>query len=384
MIRLLTAFTFEIDDPGLATEEIKKQLDLEHSLLANSVGLIFCTKDFIASGAVAAITNALPFETIGCTTHGIAVPGAMGEVMLTVAALTSDEVVFKVGISDPLDEDGEGQIEALYGRLSGASEPPPSLMILCHSTPQYFSGDRTLRILDRVSGGAPVFGTYALDESSSDRNPAVLYNGAAYPDRLALVAVCGDVSESRFVVKTLPAIQFFTQPALVTDARDNKLISINNIPAAEFMKRAGVLSESSPIAVHGFPLLVDNNDGTGTKSCAIHGIEEGGVLRCGSNIAKGATLKIVNQMLTEVLRSSEQLIESIKSEGGNSAHLIFSCFGRSAPLLDLKDEMKLFQENMGEIAYVFIYSSGEFSPVYDERGGIHNRFHQYSIVSLDL
>jgi hypothetical protein len=384
MIRLLTAFTFEIDDLFLAAEEIKKQLDVEHSLLANSVGLIFCTKDFIASGAVAAITNALPFETIGCTTHGIAVPGAMGEVMLTVAALTSDDVVFKTGLSDPLDENGERQIEALYRRLSDAPEPPPSLMILCHSTPQYFSGDRTLRIFDRVSGGTPVFGTYALDESAGDRNPVVLYNGTAHPDRLALVAICGDVSESRFVVKTLPAMQFFTQPALVTDARDNRLISINNTPAAEFMKRVGVLSDGTTSAVHGFPLLVDNKDGTGTKSCAIHDIEEGGVLRCGSNIVKGATLKIVNQMLTEVLRSSEQLIESIKSSGDNRAHLIFSCFGRSAPLLDLKDEMKLFQENMGEIAYVFVYSGGEFSPMYDERGGTHNRFHQYSIVSLDL
>ena len=103
MIRLLTAVTLEIDDPRLAAEEIIQQFDTEHSLLANTAGLLFCSLDFVKSGAAEAVAKALPFETIGCTTHGIAVPGAMGEVMLTVAALTSDDVFFKTGVSDPLD-----------------------------------------------------------------------------------------------------------------------------------------------------------------------------------------------------------------------------------------------------------------------------------------
>jgi hypothetical protein len=157
------------------------------------------------------------------------------------------------------------------------------------------------------------------------------------------------------------------------------------MPAAEFMERVGIVSNGQiNAAIQGFPLLVDNKDGTEPKSCAIHSVEEGGVLRCGNDIAEGATLKLVNQMQEEVLRSSAQFVESIKKENGKKAHVVFSCFGRSAPLVDLKDEMRLFQENMAGTSYVFIYSGGEFCPVYDAQGGIHNRFHQFSVISVSF
>jgi hypothetical protein len=383
MIRLHTALTIEVDDPQLAADDIRKQLDAEPSLLKNSVGLLFCSLDFISSGAAAAVSKALPFETIGCTTHGITVPGAMNEVMLTAAVLTSDDVFFQIGLSDSLDGDGEIQIRELYGRLSGSPECSPSLILVCHSNPGRFSGDRVVDILDRVSGGTPLFGTNALDETIENRTPLVIYNGKAYSDRLALLTVCGAV-ESRFVVKSLPAMNIYSKPAVVTGVRDGKLVSINNIPAVEFMERLGILSKNRVNAIYGFPLLIDNHDGKGPKSCAIHSIEDGGVLRCGSAIVEGASLKLVSQIQDEVLRSSEQLAESIKKEGGKKNHLIFSCFGRSAPLVDMKDEMGLFQKHLEGVPYVFIYSGGEFCPVRDEQSGIHNCLHQFSIISASF
>jgi hypothetical protein len=384
MIHLVTAFTFEVDDPRLAANEIRQQLDAEHSLLKNSAGLLFCSPAFVSSGAAEAVAKALPFETIGCTTQGITVPGSMGEVMLAVTALTSDDVAFKTGVSDSLDEDGETRIKELYDRLSASPQSPPSLMLLCHSNPDSLSGDRALQILDRLSGGTPVFGTNALNETIESRMPMVIHNGRAYLDRLVLLSICGGVPESRFIVQALPAINFYSQPALVTEARGNRLISINNMPAVEFMEKMGVISDGKLNAIHSFPLLVDNNDGEGSKSYGIHSIEEGGVLCCGSAIAKGATLKLVNQMQEEVLRSSEQFIELIKKEKNKNAYLIFSCFSRSAPLVDLKDEMRLFQKNMEGTSYAFIYSGGEFCPVYDEQGGIHNHFHQFSVISVSF
>jgi hypothetical protein len=120
------------------------------------------------------------------------------------------------------------------------------------------------------------------------------------------------------------------------------------------------------------------------KSCAIYGIEDGGVLRCGSRIAQGATLALVNQMQEEIMQSSQRFAESISNKDGKKVHLVFSCFGRSAPLVDMKDEMRLFQESMEGRSYLFVYSGGEFCPVYDAQGRIHNRFHQFSIVSLSF
>ncbi|MDR2304769.1 MAG: FIST C-terminal domain-containing protein [Treponema sp.] len=382
MVRFLTAFTFEIDDPQLAAQEILEQLDTKHSLLKNSAGLLFCSLDFVSSGTAGEVSKALPFDVIGCTTHGIAAPGMIGENTLALLVLTSDNAVFKTGVSDSLDVDGEGRIRDLYRRLSGSSESPPSLMLVCHSNPEYLSGDIVADIFSGVSGGIPLFGTNALDETFENRTPLIIYNGTSYPDRLALLLVYG--VESRFNIKSLPTLNLYTKPAFVTEVQGNRLISINDMPAVEFMEKLGIISGNKVNAIYGFPLLIDNHDGTGPKSCAIHSIEAGGVLRCGSFIVKGAALQLVNQMREEVLRNSEELINLIKKEEDTTSHLIFSCFGRSVPLVDLKEEMELFQKHMEGRSFMFVYSGGEFCPARDEQGEIRNSFHQFCIISVSI
>jgi hypothetical protein len=384
MIRFLTAFTFEIDEPQLAAQEILEQLDPEHSLLKNSAGLLFCSLDFVFSGAAEAVSKALPLEVIGCTTHGIAAPGIVSENTLALVVLTSDDTIFKTGVSDPLNVAGEERIKDLYQRLSRSLESPPSLILVCHSNPESFPGDRVVDVFNRVSGGIPLFGTNALDETPENRTPLIIYNGIPYSDRLAFLLICDGAVETQFNIKSLPTLNIYTKPAFVTEVQDNRLISINDTPAVEFMEKIGIISRNRVNAVYGFPLLIDNHDGAGPKSCAIHSIEDGGVLRCGSAIVKGATLQLASQMQEEVLRNSEELIELLKKAEDKTIHLIFSCFGRSAPLVDLKEEMELFQKHMEERSYMFIYSGGEFCPVYDEQGKIRNSFHQFSVISISI
>jgi hypothetical protein len=381
MIRFLTAFTFETDDPQIASAEITEQLKMKHSLLRNSAGFLFCSWEFVASGVAEAVSRALPFDVIGCTTHGIAVPGAAGEVMLAVAVLTSDESSFRAGLSDPLDADAESRIGELYGRLSG--EGAPSLMFVCHPGLIGFTGDRTAEALHCLSGGKPLFGTNALDETIGNRSPLVIYNGSAYPDRMALLFSCGPV-DSRFYIESLPVMPIYSRPVLVTEAQGSRIVSINNRPAVEFVESHSGISRDKINAVYAFPLLVDNHDGMGPQPCGIHGVEKDGALCCGSAVSTGATLKLVNQVQEQVLRSSTQFAELIKKESKGRNHLIFSCFGRSMPLVDLKDEMELFQKHMQGTSYVFIYSGGEFCPIYEENGGIRNGFHQFSIVSANF
>jgi hypothetical protein len=384
MIRFLTAFTFEIDNPQIASAEIMEQLEAGHSLLKNSAGFLFCSREFIPAGVMEAVSRALPFEVIGCTTHGVAVPGAMGEIMLAVAVLTSDESSFRVGLSDPLDADQENRIGELYGRLSGGGlRSLPSLMFLCYPSSVGFTGDRVAGVLHRLSGGRPLFGTNALDETIGDPLPLVFHNGTAYPDRMALLLLYGP-AESRFYVDPLPEMAIYSRPVTVTEARGNRIISINNRPALEFVENLVSVSGDKMNAVYGFPLLVDNHDGAGPNPCGIYRVEEGGVLCCGKVINIGAAVKVISQVQERVLRSSAEFAELIKKENHGKNHLIFSCFGRSTPLVDLKDEMELFQKHMRGTPYMFIYSRGEFCPVYEKSGGIRDCFHQFSLVSASF
>jgi hypothetical protein len=217
MIRFLTAFTFEIDDPLLAAEEILQQLGPEGSLLKNSAGFIFCSLDFIKSGTAEAVCKALPFEVIGCTTMGIATPEASGEVMLAVTVLTSDDALFAAGLSAPLKGDEESRITELYQRLSASLESPPSLIFVMHPNLLKLPGDSVAGILDRLSGGTPIFGTIALDEAVGSRSPMTVHNGAAYPDRLSLLLV--SAGESRFTRNPSPQRVFATGRPLLPRLR---------------------------------------------------------------------------------------------------------------------------------------------------------------------
>jgi len=101
MIRMLTAFTREIDDIDAAVAEILKPLDLQKQRLKNSVGILMFHPSFLETGVIKAVSEALPFDSIGCTTSYLAAPGAIADMMLTVTVLTSDDVAFKAG-DDPL------------------------------------------------------------------------------------------------------------------------------------------------------------------------------------------------------------------------------------------------------------------------------------------
>ncbi|MDR2110286.1 MAG: hypothetical protein LBP32_03160, partial [Spirochaetaceae bacterium] len=271
MIRVLTAHTFEIDDPQAAVGEILEQLDLEQTLRKNSVGLVFCPQDFITSGTMEAVCNALPFDVIGGTSQAVSVPGAMGEFMLAVMVLTGDTFLSAAGSSRPFDGDEESRIRELYGRLSSSLAVPPSMMFLIHPQLTGFAGNQVVDTLDQVSGGRPLFGTVAVGETLKDQSPMIIHNGAAYSDRISLLLISG--VENRFCVESIPAMDIRNQPVLVTGASGNRLISINHIPAAEFMEKIGIICNGALNAVSAFPLLIDNHDGMGLKFCAIHSIE---------------------------------------------------------------------------------------------------------------
>ncbi|MDR2393850.1 MAG: hypothetical protein LBD93_06825 [Treponema sp.] len=87
MIKTMSAYTFEIDEVAIAVSEILAQLDVEHSLYAHSVGLMTCYEEFIETRVIKAISDALPFDVIGCSTMANASAGELEEMMLCLYGL---------------------------------------------------------------------------------------------------------------------------------------------------------------------------------------------------------------------------------------------------------------------------------------------------------
>jgi hypothetical protein len=161
------------------------------------VGLLFCYLDFITSGVVRELSARLPFTAAGCTTQGIIVSGKADEIMLALMVLTSDDVEFSTGISEPLDTDEERRILDLYqgaAKGAGASRPAkPSLIFAFPPLIGSLSGNSIVGVLDRASRGTPLFGSFAIDVADTIRSPMTIYKGEAYTSRMPLILFYGPV-----------------------------------------------------------------------------------------------------------------------------------------------------------------------------------------------
>jgi hypothetical protein len=387
MIKMLTVHTSELDEADAAVNDILGQLDIKNKLLKNSAGLLFCYVDFIKFGIVEAICRALPFDVVGCTTQGIVIHGAAEVNMLALAVLTSDDIEFFAGVSEPLDRDVEGRVDGIYRQVSARLKAPPSLIFTCHPVMHNLAGDVVTEILSRASGGRPVFGTVALDVTTESRNPMTIHNGTAYTDRLALLllspASAGDTLKPQFSIDSTHNQKFHSQTALVTGADNTRIISIDNIPAAAYLERIGLIQNGAAKLLFAFPVTVDYHDGGEPRICVVYSVEPDGSLICGSSITRGSTLQIGTSTSENVLISASHIIGKVRAGQNRNGLLLVSCFSRNVVLSDPREEMELVQKQMEDspLPYIFLYAAGEPCPEYDEAGGLCNRYHQHSITS---
>ncbi|MDR2103534.1 MAG: FIST C-terminal domain-containing protein [Treponema sp.] len=385
MIKMLTAYTFEIDDSEIAVREILEQLDFGHNLLKNTTALMFCHRDFINSGTAEAIGKALPFDVLGCTTLGIALPSVFGEMILVVAALTSDEVDFVTGLSEPLVEDEERRIGALYQSLSARLPGPPALILAVQPMLNNIGGDFIVHALDQFSGGVPIFGTGALDVTIEPRTPMTIYNGRASSSRLALLLLSERVTP-HFVLDSLGEQKAHSQRAVITAAEGNRIISINNTPATVYMEKIGLINKGALNTLFAFPITIENPREGEINNCIIQSREANGSLVCSCGISAGSTLYVGVPTAEAVLKTVVNITRQAKAEQDRNLLFIFSCFSRSIVLVESGEEMNLIQKELAGLSlpYLFLYSGGEVCPVKNSAGRMLNRHHNYAIISCSF
>jgi hypothetical protein len=382
VIRVLTAYTLEIDDVDAAVRDILEQLDLEKNLLKNSAGLLFCYLDFINSGVVKTLCDKLPFDVMGCTSQGFAVQGANEEIMLTLTVLTSDEAEFHSGISEALVQNEENLIASMYQNLTAGKTLNPALLFAFVPMIPNLLGNVVVETLNRESKGTPIFGTIAADYTIDVRSPMTIYKGEAFKDRLPVLLISGDV-KPQFFLASLPGDVDFDQKAVITAAEGNRIISLDNIPAADYMEKIGLLKKGNINTLYAFPIVVDYHDGRESHIFTIYKINEDGSLMSDSPKTPGGTLSIGSVTGDLVIESALHITDLIKKETDRNGCFIFSCFSRCVTLTDSQAEAKLVQEQLKGVTlpYVFLYSSGEFCPWYDKMKQTVNQFHQYTVIA---
>ncbi|MDR2892268.1 MAG: FIST C-terminal domain-containing protein [Deltaproteobacteria bacterium] len=382
-MKLLRASTLEVDEPKLAVSEILQQLDLGNSLLAHSVGLVTCHPDFIDSGVLAAVSDALPFDVVGCTSIASAINEDMGIEILTLAVLTSDDVSFTTVLTESLWDDQVTPIKTAYEKAIAALPEKPSLILTYQPMMNHVGGERLSMEISRISDGIPLFGTLACDHNYDFSQAYSICNGTYYKDRLIMVLLNGPLAPKFFHIAIEMKGQL-AQKAVITDSAGNVLKTVNDMPVLKYLESLGLNSGGTIEGSVTIPFFLDYNDGGKPVCRGLFLVTEEGWVACGGDVPTGVRISPASLDDADIMQTADKAIDDIlAAANSNKALLIVSCNSRSLSLgTDFLAEMELVQERLGKVLpYHMLYSGGEICPVQLEDGGTKNRFHNFSFTA---
>jgi hypothetical protein len=380
MIKMLTAFTEEIDDVDAAVPELLEQLDLEHTRLANSLGIIHCYSDFVDSGVVKALSGKLPFDTLGSTTISASSSSGVGQTGLSVTVLTSNDVRFVSGVSAPVAGSVDAPLTELYGRIiAGFPEKPAMLMPFIPFMPNV-GGDEFIEKLDALSGGIPAFGTLAISNEPDFSRSYTFYNGEYYTTSMALAALVGNAAPE-FLSVSVNEENVLKQKAVITGVKRNILETINNMPAIQYLESIGIVRNGDVQGLTAMPFIIYLEDGSLLIRACIAAAGEGGALILCGAVPVNATVALATMGFEDVVSSTESKVTEAQAAAGGRGILMYSCAGRNWALgMQPLAEHEAAKKCLKDTPYHFVYSGGEIFPSRLSDGRVVNHLQNDSLI----
>jgi hypothetical protein len=382
MIKMLTAFTEEIDDVEAAVSELLEQLDLDRRRLAHSLGIIHCFSDFVDSGVVKALSGKLPFDSLGSTTISASSSSGIGQMGLSVTVLTSDDVRFISGVSAPIAGSVDAPLTELYGRITaGLSEKPAMLMPFIPFLLDA-GGDEFIEKLDALSGGIPAFGTLSISNESDYSRSYTFYNGESYPAAMALAVLAGGAAPE-FLSVSVNEENILKQKAVITGVERNILKTINNMPAVQYLESIGVVKNGDVVGLLAMPFVIYLEDGSMLIRACIGGTgADGALVLCGA-VPLNSTIALATMGFEDVINSTERKVTEARAAAGGRGMLMYSCAGRNWALgMQILAEHEKIRACLGEgsAPYHFVYSGGEIFPSRLSSGRVVNHLQNDSLI----
>ncbi|GHV53947.1 hypothetical protein FACS1894216_12950 [Synergistales bacterium] len=384
MLKMLNAFTDEIDSAEDAIADVLSQIKPEENLLKNSAGIISCHRDFVDSGLIEEFCARMSFDIIGITTLASGTSGAYGEESLTLSVLTSDDVSFSAVMSEPLSRGNITKpLGDAYSAARAALPEDPKLIIAFCPVLSDVSGAVILDALDEVCGGIPIVGGLTNDHTVKYDRSCVIKNGESRRDCAAMVLVQGNVNP-RFFVTSIPEKNVQKQRAVITDSDGCVLKRVNDMPLLDYLTTIGLKKTGE--AASSLPFLVDYGGGTRPVALGIYSFFPNGDALYGGNMPVGATFSVGMFSQDGIMETAEKTLSAMLNEKDVNGFFFFPCMSRCFMLnpSSSAEYDKISSMISDPIPFHFVYMGGEISPLYDDDGKTHNRFHNYTFVGCVL
>jgi hypothetical protein len=386
MVNMLNAITAQIDDPEAAAAEILEQLDIGRNLRTNSVGLVACNYEFIDSGALKALSKALPFDIAGVTTLGNAARGLCGSDYLSISVLTADDVRFSCAVTGRITE--ENLVEEMKGIFRRAGESlgaSPDFILTYVPTIGSLGAAPFFNEIKRLSGDTPVFGSFACDQTLKSRESKVIYNGEEYRESLALVFMEGNV-HPRFFVTPIPERDIQQQHAVITESEGVILKRVNNMPVMDYLSTLGLTRDGGIEVKAAVPIIINYRDGSRPVAMGIYDVTPEGYVRCVGEVPVNSALAIGVLDYENIMETAESTVSRFLDCRDINGILMYPCLTRNMMLgLNGTDEMEKIISLLGDAApYQICYAGGEICPTEGADGKLVNRVHNFTFVACIL
>jgi len=389
MLKCASVHTYEIDDAKMAFDNIRSQLEEKITLLANTVGIIMCHPDFIGSGALKYVCENLPFDLVGVTTSSQAVNDEAGEFILTVFVMTSDDIIFKTGVTGELTECIETPVKEAYEKVSADVSGSPGLALIFPPIVLEYSGDAYVYAWQKVIPNTPIFGTLSVDDTATFDTNEAIYNGKSYKNAIPFVLCYGNINP-RFIIGTFPEGNVMPFKGEVTKSDGAYVHEVNNMNAYKYFETIGFASHGIINANYLFvPFIIDQKkradyDGIPVVRVIASFTEEGSAIFHG-DVDEGSTFTILKCEFDDLITTTQQTVKQINNLSDVNGVLLFPCIVRRVLAMRVNSLMELetVKETIKpDIPFMMGYAGGEICPTLIKDGVPTNRYHNYSLVVL--
>ena len=384
MIDMYTARTSEIDEIEEAVSEIFEQFDLS-VLKKHTGGLLYCHRDFIESGVVEALCNALPFDVIGMTSMAGADEHGYGNYDLTLTVLTSDDVSFVGGMTNSINSDNyKVEMSELYNALCEKSGGDPSLIFTFMPHMKNVAGCEVVAALDAVSGGIPMWGSLTNSDNFNYETVQTIGNGKSLATGVAMLLVRGPI-EPKFFIHSIPERNIVNARCIVTKSIGTRLYEVNDQPILEYLSKIGLVITKENITTA--PIMVYYNNAEKPVALGFYSIFEDGSVLTGGEMPEGTSISVGSIDAPGIFETAEAGLGNILNCENRTVTLLLPCITRYIMLSPEQDaELKLIDEKLSGTGKPFSmgYSGGEISPLLGPDGKLYNQFHNYTFCACVL
>ncbi|MDR0974484.1 MAG: FIST C-terminal domain-containing protein [Ruminococcus sp.] len=363
MIKMVTAFTAEADVSEAAISEIKRQIDVE-KIKNNAVAVIECHAEFIETGVMQAVCEALPFETVGITCSLPAVTGTSSPLALTVTVLMSDECKFKV-LSFETDEASKVADACYETACKFASDGNfPALVLSYVSFMSYVSGDTLVHSFSKGLPGVPVFGSLPISDEADFSRSYTIHNGKYTEFGAVYLGIYGDI-KPEFRCTSYRAGTMYQTSGMVEEAEGTYIYKIDGMTAWDYLLEKNITTAETYQNVITQPLVLTYHDGSVImRNCLNIDFEKKAIVLSGHALP-GAIVDFALITAEDVRNSAVKVADEIAEISKEaSVVLIYSCATRLWQLgTNTTDEIDILSDKLTGKAYSFAYSGGEIYPM---------------------